>query len=366
MRRAKPVQLSQATVVFSKEIDDFCAQSGLSRRERDIMITMVGNVTHSEKMGTHLGITTHTVNNHLKSMFEKLTCQSKNELLGRFLEFAAKCHADRHFFMRQARVVFFDSQPGLAEQHAATLAARGVRTLTAASVAEVMELVNTGSVDAVVTDQKGLQVGGDGLLSRFRGHLGKAPRLILATNASDLSLADVMDWGISALLRTPVTPEQLFQVVMSVIVDDAARITKLLGLKASTLPALTVETDGSVRDVANLGWGGFFLPFTPRDPRRSRIEVDTIIEVNLKLPHVPNLIAIKGYCAWRRDSDNGVDQAGIGVAFLEMDEHQRCQIYEHLTARRVSSTIPKGPAVSALTAEGEASAGSERALKALG
>ena len=80
--------------VFAGEIDGFAFANKLSPRETDIIISLIRSITNSEDIAKTLSISTHTVNNHLKNIFEKTKTNSKTEILASFLRYTA-AHLDR-------------------------------------------------------------------------------------------------------------------------------------------------------------------------------------------------------------------------------------------------------------------------------
>lgn len=82
----QPKPVSQAAAVFARELSAFAVEARLSRREGDIINALVQGVTRSEEIAQALGISTHTVNNHLKSIFDKTRTGSKTDVLAAFLQ----------------------------------------------------------------------------------------------------------------------------------------------------------------------------------------------------------------------------------------------------------------------------------------
>ena len=63
----------------------FCASSGLSARERDVVVMLVTKATDTGELAKGLEISAHTVNNHLKSIFQKAKVSSKSEILRAYI-----------------------------------------------------------------------------------------------------------------------------------------------------------------------------------------------------------------------------------------------------------------------------------------
>src|SRR5688500_10814460 len=117
---------SQAPLFFASEIEGFTTTFRLSRRECDIVVSLVRHITNSEEIAKSLGISTHTVNNHLKSIFEKTGTKSKTEILSSFLRFAADRLQSRSLFVRRPRILVIDDEPMVCDIVATGLADRGI------------------------------------------------------------------------------------------------------------------------------------------------------------------------------------------------------------------------------------------------
>ena len=103
--RADTSKDSHAPSVFASEIEGFTSKSKLSRRESDIVVSLIRSITNSEEIAKSLGISTHTVNNHLKSIFEKTSTKSKTEILSTFLRYAADRLQSRSLYFQVSRLV---------------------------------------------------------------------------------------------------------------------------------------------------------------------------------------------------------------------------------------------------------------------
>jgi DNA-binding NarL/FixJ family response regulator len=68
---------------FSYSVD-FSGAARMTRRERDVVRLVIDGRSNDE-IGASLGITTKTVEGHLRRMFERLAVQSRTELATRAL-----------------------------------------------------------------------------------------------------------------------------------------------------------------------------------------------------------------------------------------------------------------------------------------
>jgi len=64
----------------AERIDLFCRAFGLSPRERDVLVSLVGG-SDTRQAAASLFVSEHTVQDHLKSIFGKTSLRSRRELL---------------------------------------------------------------------------------------------------------------------------------------------------------------------------------------------------------------------------------------------------------------------------------------------
>ncbi len=75
--------LQPLTATVDQQIETWAASHSLSSREAQVLGLLVKGLT-SQKIAQHLGISPHTVRDHLKSLYRKSGCTSRGELQGLF------------------------------------------------------------------------------------------------------------------------------------------------------------------------------------------------------------------------------------------------------------------------------------------
>lgn len=77
-------------VGFVPLLDAMVSEHKLTRRERDIVDRLIAGLTAAADISKQLHISEYTVNNHLKSIFEKTGVNSKAAILGVFLGYISR------------------------------------------------------------------------------------------------------------------------------------------------------------------------------------------------------------------------------------------------------------------------------------
>jgi DNA-binding CsgD family transcriptional regulator len=83
---------------MNTEVKEFASIHGLTPRETEVFLCLTLKIIQFKDIAIHLNLSPSTVNNHLKSVFEKTRTQSKSELLADFLQYIfnqLKQHRDR-------------------------------------------------------------------------------------------------------------------------------------------------------------------------------------------------------------------------------------------------------------------------------
>jgi DNA-binding CsgD family transcriptional regulator len=75
------------SLTLGEMVEKLSAESKLSPRETQLLKVLVIKADRTDAIAKHLGLSEHTVNNHLKSIFERTGTHSKAEILRRFISF---------------------------------------------------------------------------------------------------------------------------------------------------------------------------------------------------------------------------------------------------------------------------------------
>lgn len=337
---SKPEQKeSLAPSVFSGEIEGFTAKSKLSRRETDIVHALVKNITNSEEIAKALGISTHTVNNHLKSIFEKTQTKSKTEILSCFLRFAADKLQNRSLFVRKPRVLVIDDEQMICEFIATGLHDRGMRTYTLTDPAQAVELISKFNIDFVVCDVRMPVLSGMDVLAKVRKSYPCWPHFVFITGHPDYTLEECMHAGAVGFVEKPLDIDQLFRMIMVHLVESGEERNELLKINGTT--AVSITENLSLQDL-DFGYGGAFLPLDANSQKKHKVGVGSIVEVNLSAASNPGNFKVRGQVVWKRPASENDCRVGIGLKFIEMNERDQHRFDDFLKTHDVKSYIPIG------------------------
>ncbi len=330
---------SIAPSVFSAEIEGFTAKSKLSRRETDIVQALVKNITNSEDIAKALGISTHTVNNHLKSIFEKTQTKSKTEILSCFLRFAADKLQNRSLFVRKPRVLVIDNEQMICEFIATGLHDRGMRTYSLTDPSQTIELISKFSIDFVVCDIRMPIMGGMEVLAKVRETYPCWPHFVFTTGFPDYSLEQCMHAGAIGYVEKPLDIDQLFRMIMIHIVESGEERNELLKINGTSPVAISENL--SLSDI-DFGYGGAFLPLDALAQKKHKVGVGSVVEVNISAASNPGNLKVRGQVVWKRPSPDNGYRVGVGLKFIEMSERDQHRFDDFLKTHSVKSYIPIG------------------------
>ncbi len=332
---------SHAPSVFSSEIEGFTTKSKLSRRESDIVLSLIRNITNSEEIAKSLGISTHTVNNHLKSIFEKTSTKSKTEILSSFLRFAADRLQSRSLFVRRPRVLVIDDEEMICEFVANGLSDRGIRAYTLNDPTQAVEMISKFNIDFVVCDIRMPGTNGMDVLRAVRRAYRCWPYFVFITGYPDYTLEECMHNGAAGFIEKPLDIDKLFRLIMGHLVESADERAELLQLDVSE-PVLVDETFVLGND--ELGFGGAFLPMETNAQKKSRISIGSVVDLQLTPAKRQETLKVRGQVVWKRTAKDAGLKAGVGVRFLNMNDRDQQVFDSYLREHDVTSFIPMGDA----------------------
>lgn len=330
---------SQAPSVFASEIEGFTSASRLSRRESDIVMALIRNVTNSEEIANALGISTHTVNNHLKSIFEKTSTKSKTEILSSFLRFAADRLQNRSMFVRKPRVLVIDDEAMITEFIAGGLGERGIKAYTLTDPTQALEQIAKYNIDFVVCDVRMPAMNGLDVLKTVRQQYPVWPYFVFVTGYPDYSMEEVMHYGAAGFIEKPLDLDKLFRHIMGHLVESTEEREDLLQVRAAG--AVQLDEVFELQE-GELGFGGAFIPMEPNTQKRTRLNVGSVVELNLAPTKWSHTLKVKGQVVWRRNVKNGNLRPGLGIRFINMSDKDQDLFADYIRSREIKSFIPLG------------------------
>jgi DNA-binding NarL/FixJ family response regulator len=331
--------VNRGPIAFEEESESFSASFKLSKREYDVVLTLINNVTNSEEIAKKLEISTHTVNNHLKSIFEKTDTKSKTEVLACFLNFAALRMQRDKLFARRPRVLIIDDEPSICEYVKEGLEERGLKVYTSLNPGEAIRLIGELNIDVILCDVRMPDVNGMVLLRELRQKHQYWPYFIFMTGFADFSVEESLHAGASGYIEKPVELERLFNMIMENLAEYGSEKIKAL----STKEAKTITINGKCRlKSSDMGFGGAFVALDKKTGKNSKITVGSIIEMTLAPEKLVRDIRVQARVVWQRSEEKEGLPPGIGVKFIGMADDDRDVLMEYIRNHNISSFIPEG------------------------
>lgn len=340
---ALPKSKGQVESVFEKEFQGFTAQCRLSKRESDIVLSLIRNVTNSEDIAHNLGISTHTVNNHLKSIFEKTGTKSKTEILSSFLTYTAEFFESKQLLVRKPRILVLDSDLASCERVAKGLAERGFKTYTLLDPHRLQEYLGKYPIDCVVCSLELKDFSGLSVLKNLRRNYTNWPHFVLAApstqTAEPWSLEDVLHAGASGVLLQPLDIDLLSKTVLSQLADVSDRERFL---PESSTPPIFIDESTSVEET-QIGFGGAFVPMENRAETLAQLGIGSIVDLTL-IPATGRreTLRVKGQVVWKRSTESRGLRSGVGIRFVSMSDKDQMIFDRYLRENAVTNYIPLG------------------------
>jgi len=327
-----PSKLSYAPTRFAAEIEGFTQRANLSRREVDIVVALIRNITSSEDIAQALRISTHTVNNHLKSIFEKTNTKSKTEILSNFLKFAAESTQKHALMIRKPRVLIVDDEPMICDHIERGLTARGARAYTLTDPSKALDAISRHNIDVVICDVRMPQASGCDVLKNVRNQYPGWPLFIFVTGFPDYSLEEILHLGGAAVLEKPVDLDLLYGAIVELTRDVEHRATHEEDVSTISESCHLGHED--------IGFGGVFVDCATIPP--GKFPIGGVVELPLALPDTSVPFKVKGRVRWKRDTQDDKLRAGVGLQILSANEDGVKALDQARLLSQTSSYIPMG------------------------
>lgn len=118
-----------------------------------------------------------------------------------------------------SRILLVDDEPLILEELKESLELEGLDVETAGSVDDAIGACDTTSFDAIVTDLKMPNGGGEGLLNSLKEKLSPIPVIVVSGHASEGSKNHAIELGASACFNKPVDVDTLIDKISEVTSD---------------------------------------------------------------------------------------------------------------------------------------------------
>jgi len=333
------IEKNESQITFEVESKRFSSLYKLSNREYDVVLTLIQNITNSDDMAKQLGISAHTVNNHLKSIFDKTNTKSKTEILACFLSFAAKKMSRERLFSKRPRVLIIDDEPSICEFVQEGLQERGLKTYVCTNPKDALELVNDFNIEVIISDVRMPEKDGMTLLKELRGKKLYWPYFIFMTGFADFSIEQSLHAGAAGYIEKPIQLDKLFNMITETLAEyssDKMQFTEKKPVKSVPVKRV-IDLHAS-----EMGVGGAFLPLTAKLQKQKNLKVGTVVDLLLQPENMVKQLNVQARIIWERSEETQELAAGLGVKFLAMDDDDRDTLMEYVRNNQISSFIPEG------------------------
>lgn len=319
---------------WSQSLKRFGLETNLSPREMEIMGVMIREITQSEDIALELTISTHTVNNHLKNIFEKTKSRSKTDVLAKFFAYATRLLVRSYFpisFSRAYNIQILAQDLSYSQKLGVHLAQKGAR-VHASSLFKQESYLPGSQFDLVI---KPLNFNKD-MDSEELLPVRKSHRLCIQLE-KNITTGD--NESSSEFL---IKPELLSMGCIGVIsqIESLDKTTeKILDLISIFCPNVDRELHPSQSkkisigplqlDLGCLGTHGVFLNLDDIEKGKTLWQLGHIVDLKFLLPHHPHEpLEVVAIVAWKRLSPEIGKKSGLGLWFLNFPRQEDFFIYQ--------------------------------------
>jgi hypothetical protein len=296
---------------------------------------MISEITQSDDIALQLGISTHTVNNHLKNIFEKTKSKSKTDVLAKFFRFSTQLMMNSQApapLQRPVQILFLAVTPTRGAEVAGELQKLGANTIWSSDTQVESDLALLG-VDWVVKPLESIRdLGVDELVSLRRSH-----NLCIQLNKKQNELS--LD-----MRQNPLAPELFALGCVGILDLDqpaselAAEIAKTIqGYSHTTIEMGLQRVGKQVKPTHQLGpltiqreclgSHGFYLSLNDIGKNKLSWQVGDLVSIALSLPEISgDPILLKAQIAWRRLGNDLGRLPGLGFwieSFATVEDRTR-------------------------------------------
>jgi CheY-like chemotaxis protein len=219
----------------------------------------------------------------------------------------------------------------------------GFEAITAESGQQALSLLESQHVDLVLSDIKMPNGSGIDLLNGIKANNLHLPVILIISDYSELSDADVYDLGVEAILTKPINFNLLEQKINKLTTPATKRWERLhqrfeYSSEVEIKQSQDLETiEGST---VNLGRGGLFVEINNQAPLPS---IGQLVRFKISPTEItPQTISGLGRVRWaRKHNKDNQEKRGIGVEF-ECFDHGSLELFNKMLVNlKTKAYIPK-------------------------
>jgi len=318
--------MTEPLATLTHNVLSFGRASKLTKRELEVLIQMASGKCSVNELAAALGISTYTVNSHLKGLFERTGVSSKAELLATLYADSTTRQAATQLFLRPPRVLVFERNErdqqeleDALEQHG--LSVQRVSEPWGLSYESLLRM----RLDVVIVDEKSVE----GLLATSNAGLPLPGYVILGSKPRDLEAP-----GRLVFLERPATKERVVFAVLETSLTSPYDRSRLLRVPAD-VPAIV---DGAFwARLIDLSYGGAFVELTHEHMRDvARTTVGHGLRIVFELASRTS-VAAECTIVWRRERAEHGLPVGCGVRFERVVSSDLEQVHGFVRARKLEA-----------------------------
>jgi DNA-binding CsgD family transcriptional regulator len=319
---------------WSQSLKRFGHETTLSPRELEIMGVMIREITQSEDIALELSISTHTVNNHLKNIFEKTKSRSKTDVLAKFFAFATRLLLKSYFpisFSRPYIIQVLSQDLSYGQKLGSLLAQKGAR-VHASSLFKQEAYLPGSQFDLVIKPINfNKDMDAEELLPVRKSHrlcIQLEKNLTVSeseTSGDHLVKPELLSLGcigiISQLESIEKTSEKILHSI-GVFCPNSDQELPTSQTKKASIGPLHLE-------VSSLGTHGVFVGFDDIEKGKNQLQPGQVVDLKFLLPNQSQeSIEVVALVAWRRLSPEIGKKSGFGLWFLSFQKQDDYFTYQ--------------------------------------
>jgi CheY-like chemotaxis protein len=234
--------------------------------------------------------------------------------------------------LAEATILIVDDEPELLEIFAIWLGRCGCTVLTAANGAEALKILESHSVDALISDIRMPIMDGLTLVRRIYETKLLVPSIIFVSGFGDVDAREVYSLGVELMLTKPLIRQQLLDALeCSLMPRDRLWLTPPAEAAAQSVSLEIPSLEEAMRaHQFELGRGGccFLCP--------QPLNVERTIDLSIRFMKEELSLHVQGVVRWYDSSDSHA-----GVAFAYLDPTSRPWALQYLQGKTLYSFIPR-------------------------
>lgn len=330
------------SAALEAEIKSFCGAHSLTRRECEILGSLVEGVVRIKDIATRMSLSPNTVNNHVNSIFVKTKARSKSQLLSHLLTYVAEELQAARALKRRVRVAVVDADTKDAQALVQELTKRGfdaasfetafpmhVWPETLAAYKPEFVVVDSVSIAQAETANLMDQARQMGALVAFCGQTDNpvARRNAMANGAIEWFGKPCDADALAALFTAHAVP----------VSDGSSLATRAILFEKKAAP-FKIGRAPIQLPVSHVGAGGVFLSNEALlAALGAPVQAGDWIELQLQFEARPTPSNVRGQIVWRASEG---DSPGAGVRFSYLDLDTQAWLANALRERGTHSYIP--------------------------